>query len=376
MCDPFPVQPVLAEPEVTQRPAPVADEPARTNGASANGATPPPEAAETAVVGRACDACGAAMSADQDWCLECGTAAPGRLGAKPGARAMVTVVAITLLLAVGAVAASYAALSEDAKLDAGRPGGPGSSDAAPVAQAPPTLPPAATPPGATVPAAPVAPTTGLPKVTPPTAVKPPTSTPVTPTITPVTPTPTPTPTPNDTTDSDDEDLTTPEEDDTASTTPAVKSIALGADAVSIYDPYKRVVLQGDPADAYDDDRDTTFRLGTADGSKPMGVGIVIDLEKTTSVRAVELLTDTPGYRVEIYGTTSSELPPDILDARWDHYADRNEVDGGKKDGNVAGDDKERIALGGARKVRYLNLWLTTPPEKSPIVRIAELDLFG
>lgn len=363
------MQPVLAEPEVTQRPAPVADQPPRADGTSSNGVTPPSEGTPAEVVARSCDRCGAAMDLEQDWCLECGTAAPGRLGSKPGGRAMLTVVAITLLLAVGAVAASYAALSEDAKLDAGRPG---STDSAPVAQAPPTLPPASGSAPAT-PATPVTPPAELPKVAPPTSVTPPVSTPVTPRVTPVTPTPTPTPT--DTT-GDDTDLTTPEEDDTEATTPTVKSIALGADAVTIYDPYKRVTVKGDPADAYDDDRDSTFRIGTADGTKPMGVGLVIDLEKTTSVRAVELLTDTPGYRVEVYGTSSSELPPDILDARWEHFTDRSNVDGGKKDGNLAGDDKERIALGGARKVRFLNLWLTTPPEKSPIVRIAELDLFG
>lgn len=356
---------MLAEPEVTQRPVPAADQPPRADGTARNGATPPSEGASADIAARSCDRCGAAMSPEQDWCLECGTAAPGRLGGKPGARAMLTVVAVTLLLAVGAVAASYAALSEDAKLDAGRPG---STDLAPVAQAPPTLPPASGP----APAPPVAPATPpaeLPKVTPPTDVKPPTSTPVTPRATPVTPTPT------DTT-GDDTDLTTPEEDDTQATTPSVKSIALGADAVAIYDPYKRVTVQGDPADAYDDDRDSTFRIGTADPAKPMGVGLVIDLEKSTSVRAVELLTDTPGYRIEVYGTRSSELPPDILDARWEHFTDRSNVDGGKKDGNVAGDDRERIALGGAKKVRFLNLWLTTPPQKGPIVRIAELDLFG
>jgi len=368
------VQPVLAEPEVAPRPARDADQSSRHGGDSLNGGSPPSQGAQTDALARSCDHCGAGMSPEQDWCLECGTAAPGRLGVRPGTRAMLTVVGITLLLAVGAVAASYAALSEDSKLDAARPG---STDSAPVAQVPPTLPPASTPPGAatpTMPAAPVTPPAELPKITPPASVTPPTSTPITPPATSVTPTPTPTPSPTGT--GNDEDLTTPADDDTKSTTPTATGITLGADAVTIYDPYGRVTVKGDPADAYDDDRDSTFRIGTADPTKPMGVGLIIDLEKITPVRAVELLTDTPGYRVEVYGTSSSELPPDILDARWNHFSDRTNVDGSKKDGNVPGDDRERISLRAERKVRYLNLWLTTPPEKGPIVRIAELNLFG
>ncbi|MBA3327925.1 MAG: hypothetical protein H0T43_06455, partial [Solirubrobacterales bacterium] len=59
----------------------------------------------------ACATCGAAMVGGQDWCLECGSAAPGRLGQRPGWRPALTVVAITLLLVGGAVVASYAALT-------------------------------------------------------------------------------------------------------------------------------------------------------------------------------------------------------------------------------------------------------------------------
>lgn len=345
-------------------------------------ATPPSDGGgSTAAVAepRVCDACGSQMQAAQDWCLECGTAAPGRLGARPGLRAIATVAAATLALAGGAVGASYAALSEDAKLEAGQaaPAGGG-----PVAQVVPDLPPASAPPAPTGAAGAVTGAAGLPKVTAP-SVKLPTpsatvapATPVTP-VTPVTPTDSGG---GDTggsgTDtSTDTDTTTPEEDDTADTTRSLTALELGADAVSIYDPYQRVVAKGDPVDAYDGDRDTTFRIATADADKPMGVGLVVDLEKTTKVRAVELLTDTPGYRVELYGTTGSDIPKDVIDTRWDHYADRSRVDEGTKDGNVAGDDKDRISLGGVRDARYLLLWITTPPEKGPTVRVAELNLF-
>ena len=40
------------------------------------------------------------MQRGQDWCLECGTAAPGRLGARPGWRAAFTVVGLTTVLLV------------------------------------------------------------------------------------------------------------------------------------------------------------------------------------------------------------------------------------------------------------------------------------
>src|SRR5205814_10502010 len=63
---------------------------------------------------RSCEHCGAAMAAGQDWCLECGTAAPGRLGRRPGMRAATTVVGLTLALVAGAVTAGYAAISGDA----------------------------------------------------------------------------------------------------------------------------------------------------------------------------------------------------------------------------------------------------------------------
>ncbi|MBA2347491.1 MAG: hypothetical protein H0V81_04280, partial [Solirubrobacterales bacterium] len=64
---------------------------------------------------RSCASCGHAMERHQDWCLECGTAAPGRLaGARPGWRAVGTTLALTLVLVGGAGAASYAALSSDA----------------------------------------------------------------------------------------------------------------------------------------------------------------------------------------------------------------------------------------------------------------------
>ena len=69
----------------------------------------PPEATEHV------PSCGAPMEPEQDWCLNCGTAAPGSLGERPGWRAASTVIALALLLVLGAVGAGYAALTGDSQ---------------------------------------------------------------------------------------------------------------------------------------------------------------------------------------------------------------------------------------------------------------------
>src|SRR5687767_4420909 len=77
---------------------------------------PAPEA--PAPVERPCTTCGAALEPEQDWCLECGSAQPGRLGDRAGWRAALTVIGATALLATGAGAAAYAALDSEATRDA------------------------------------------------------------------------------------------------------------------------------------------------------------------------------------------------------------------------------------------------------------------
>ncbi len=324
------------------------------------------------------------MQRHQDWCLECGTAATGRLGGlRPGWRVATTTLALTLVLVGGAGAASYAALSSDANREALTEAQAGSGT--PVAQAPPAVP----APAAPVVAAPVAPVG--PAV--PTVVAPAAKLPVAPKVTPIVPdkktvaqvTPLPataTPKPKSTPRSGDTaagDRGEGTSADGAAAAPGGKltPIALGADAISVYDPYKRAVKPGDPAEAYDGDTQTTFEIGAPDDGKEMQVGIVIDLESAKQVRGFEFTTTTPGGRAEIYATDSSSLPPDILDTRWDHPASRSDVDGGSRGGNKAGDGVERIVLpkGGA-KYRYVSLWFTTPPEGTTRVGLTEVKVLG
>ncbi|MCW3011779.1 MAG: hypothetical protein JWO90_2183, partial [Solirubrobacterales bacterium] len=146
----------------------------------------------------------------------------------------------------------------------------------------------------------------------------------------------------------------------------LEPLELGADAVAVYDPYRRATEPGDPADAYDGDKGTSFAVGAPDDGKELQVGVVIDLEAAKQVKGVEVTTKTPGGRVEVYATDSSTLPPDILDTRWDHPASRSDVSG-----------TERIVLpkGGA-KYRYVVLWFTAPPKAGPRVVLSELDVLG
>ena len=278
------------------------------------------------------------MAPGQDWCLECGTAAPGRLGNRPGMRAAATIVGLTVALVAGAVTAGYAAISGDAGRDVAK--APAAA-AAPIAQAPPSTP------VAPAPAPPVSP---LPNVSPPKTSTPPPAQPVTPA--PVAHTPT-TSTPTTSTP------TTPPVDNSP------QPINLGADAASLYDPYTRAASSGDPVDAYDDDTATAWNVTTPD-AQAMQVGLAIDLGKKRSIKELQLQTSTPGFRVEIYATDTAQLPPDILDTRWAHLKNLSDVT--KKDNvSLAGD---------GHKYRHVLVWFTTPPKAGPTVKIKELKILG
>jgi hypothetical protein len=327
----------------------------------------PPEAAGT------CRACGAPMEAEQDWCLNCGTAAPGRLGERPGWRAASTVIALALLLVLGAVGAGYAALTGDSK--------PQQTASTPPAATPPpapqvTPPPATTQPPAATQAQPTTPTTAakpnkLPKVKTPTSgatsgspIRPaPTPTPTT--STPSTGTGTGTGTGTNTgTGTGTGTGTTTQPADTGP-----QPIDLNADAGTVYDPYKRVKASGETTRALDDDASTSWYVDPTTPDQ-IAVGYAVDLGKLQGVREIDLQTPTPGFRVEIYATDETALPPDILDTRWSHIKDVSNI-GAKDDG------QQKIVLGaGTSKYRNVLLWFTQPPTDAPRLRITELKLLG
>jgi hypothetical protein len=309
------------------------------------------------------------MEAEQDWCLNCGTAAPGSLGERPGWRAASTVIALALLLVLGAIGAGYAALTGDSKPQQ-QASTPPAAAQPPAAQ---TTPPATTPPATDGEAQPTTPTqTAKPQTLP--KVKAPSTgatqgSPVTPTP------PASAPSTGAGTGTGTGTGTTPPATSTPSgttTEPAdtgPQAIALNGDAGTVYDPYTRVKASGEATRALDGDTTTSWYVDPKDPTQ-IAVGYAVDLGKLQGVRQIELQTPTPGFRVEIYATDEAELPPNILDTRWSHIKDVSNV--GVKD-----DGKQKIVLGaGTTKYRNVLLWFTQPPTDAPRLRLTELKLLG
>lgn len=286
-----------------------------------------------------------------------------------------------MVLLAGAAAASYAALTDDPP--------PGAS---PVAQVPAPTPtaPAPTEPTPT-PAAPTDTTTAPTETTPSESSELPTvSTPTTPTV----PTPTPrrvTPTTPSSTPGEGEGPTTtpgptgevPPSDDAPTTptpggspsTASLTPIALEPVAGAVYDPYGRGTATGDPGRALDENATTSWFVDPKDPTL-LGVGYTIDLGRMQAVKALELVTKTPGFRVEVYASDQTELPPDILDTRWTHVRDVSDVgvDDPDDPDDVAGSEQVALATG-TTKYRHVLLWFTQPPTAGPRLRITELKLF-
>jgi hypothetical protein len=102
----------------------------------------------------------------------------------------------------------------------------------------------------------------------------------------------------------------------------------------------------------------------------LGLGYAIDLGKLQGIREIDLETPTPGFRIEVYATDETELPPDILDTRWSHITNVSDV--GTKD-----DGKQKIVLGaGTTKYRNLLLWFTEPPTDGARIRLTEVKPLG
>jgi len=314
------------------------------------------------------------MEADQDWCLNCGTAASGSLGEGTGWRAAGMVIAITAVLVLGAIGASYAAItSNDGKKAAAVP--PPAQQQA-QATPPATTPPATTPPAASTPTTPsqTTPSTStgqLPKVTTPKST-PPAAAPITPTqSTPVTPAPstsTPiTPPASGTNNTSTSPSTTTGQQPTQPAGP--QPIELAGDAGKAYDPYGKSKASGEAERAIDDDPATSWYVDLKDPAQA-GLGYAIDLGKLQGIREIDLQTPTPGFRIEVYATDEAELPPDILDTRWSHITNVSDV--GTKD-----DGKQKIVLGaGTSKYRNLLLWFTKPPTDGARIRLTEVTPLG
>ena len=299
----------------------------------------------------ACPSCGAGMDAGQDWCLECGTAAPGRLGTRPGWRAALIVTSATMVLVLGAVVAAYAAMTTDATRDTrdGQPNG------APIqAQVPP--PPA--PPSATT----LPPPTGEePSIPAPEAGSSASGTESVPA-------------------GDAGGVPMPGDDGGAGVAPSggggapgpggggsisggggssapapaqVGPIALAAGSGSLYNPSDRSGARfSDPTGAYDGTERNAFTISAPADGDPFGAGIAFRFRDPRVLSSLKIATRTEGFTVEVYGSDSGTRPPDILDRRWANLGRRTNV----KDGATISLDSDEV-----NRVRHVVVWIAGVP---------------
>lgn len=302
---------------------------------------------------RACATCAHPLADGQDWCLECGSAQPGRLGTRPGWRAALTVAGACAILATGAGAAAYAALSSESQRIASAPPPPA---AAPVVTEPPAV---AAPPAEETPVVP-APESDSADV-------PESDVPLEDDVEPVDPPASSGGAPSASAGAGTSGGTRSGASDDggaagggADTSDEPGPIELTAGSASTYDPYDRAgTAAGDPADAVDGKASTAWEAPVGSDGK-VRIGLAVSLEKARTLSRIALAADTPGFTVEVYGSRSSELPPDIVDARWESL-------GRSKDVGL----RREFAVSG--KFRHVVLWFTAQPADTKVA-INEIQL--
>jgi hypothetical protein len=293
------------------------------------------------------------MAPAQDWCLQCGAGARRGAGS-PAWRPAATILGLSLLLALGAAAAGYAALNKKTHKPA--------PAATVVAQAPATATTTPTPitPGTPTTIKPVIPTTG---------VKPPkipltTSTPqATPTI-PAAPK----------TDTSGSTNTTPSSTGGAATEPT--PVLLDTNAASTYNPYNYAASNfGDPSLTIDGDTSTGWTALVDPATAPrLAEGVLIDLKTPRRFASAKLATSSPGMTVELYGANGKAAPTSITDPAWIALSHARVV--GKKHITI----KLRHSK---RAFRFITLWISKAPASAvgtPTapghVSVNELELFA
>jgi hypothetical protein len=353
------------------------------NGAGPGGASPGPSAAS-----RACSKCGLPLQAGQDWCLQCGTGAPGSLSGRPGWRTGIAILGTTAVLVAGASVAAYAALNKTnpkpkgavvAVTRVGTTGTPGTTSTTPGATVPGTPTPAPGAPStvkaATPPNIPLR--TPTPKSTTganneannalfPPETKTTTKTPGT--------TTTPTKTSGESTSGSKESSGSEGSEAKSETgAEAPSPILLDTNAASVYNPYAYpATLFGDPSLAIDGEASTAWTAQVQAAVAPkMAEGLVLDLKSPQKLGSVAVKTTTTGIIVEVYGANGKTLPASISDPAWSRIV-------GLK---VLKKKSTALALkANVKGYRYIVLWLAKAPTSSTAanpgsVSINEFELF-
>ena len=331
---------------------------------------------------RSCTSCESPMGPEQDWCLQCGTGAPGSLrGDSPGWRSALTLLTATALLALAAAAASYAALNQSkgrtvAVTRVLTQSAPLEATSAATATSSPRLPPTVTgtltskpktpTPHGEGPAAPAA--NGLlfgssgsnAPGTPPSAT--------------AAPEPSGAPTSSAGGPASKPSAPHPSGGSNTGGEPPAKAIALDTNAARTYDPYGYPAGDfGDPRLAIDGEASTAWTAQVNPAAAPkMAEGLVIDLKTAQKLTALELLTTTPGMEVALYGSDRHPLPSSITDHGWVKLSPNETVK----------DKHTRIRLTTAGAFRFVSLWIsrapvasTGTPQAPGEISINELKLF-
>jgi hypothetical protein len=98
-------------------------------------------------------------------------------------------------------------------------------------------------------------------------------------------------------------------------------------------------------------------------SEHINVGLTIHLNETQRVGSVEVQTPTPGFSLEVYGTSSSNPPASIH--TWTLLGVASNVSSG-----------QTIKLGqSAEHWRQVVLWVPSAPERLRSITISEVTLF-
>jgi hypothetical protein len=353
-----------------------------SNGASPNGSHPELSSS------RACTKCGLPLQEGQDWCLQCGTGAPGSLSGGPGWRTGVAILGVTVLLAIGASVAAYAALNKTTAKPkvavavvkrVGTTVSPTPTPTVPGATTPGTTPAPGTPTTVKAAAPPKIPLqTPTPKSTnganteANNALFPPETKTTKATKTTSTGT-TPTKTSSESTAPKESSGSEGPESKSESPAEAPSPILLDTNAASVYDPYAYpATLFGDPSLAIDGEEKTAWTAQVQAPVAPkMAEGLLLDLKSSQKLGSVAVKTTTTGITVEVYGAVGKTPPASISDPAWKRLVGLKVL---KKKTTTL-----RLKTEG-KAYRYIVLWLAKAPASSTAanpgsVSINEFELF-
>jgi hypothetical protein len=251
---------------------------------------------------RSCSHCGSPLARGQEWCLQCGAAARGSLE-NPRWRSTTAIAAGVAALALGAGAAAYAALEQHAPK---RPVRTIAATTLPVTPPAAVVPPAIT--KSAVPSTPAHPKLPIPQQK--------TKLPKIPLTAPATPSKPASEGAGKTSPGKSEGEGAGKGGEGSSSEPA--ALELDTNAASTYNPYSLPASYfGDPSLVIDGDTATAWTAELDPATVPaMAEGVLLNLNSAQKLSVMKLVTQSPGMRVQVYGTTLSKPPESIVNTGW------------------------------------------------------------